>query len=181
MDEVQRNIIYFSIIGIGLLTISLIFFYKIFDELRFYILIVAFQTFIVSLPFPDLNLFIFLNQTDLLEIYAFIFSLTGIILLSGSTFYLLRKDFDWQEPWMRYGLVSLIISIIFSAIGLGIIAFKRQLVSMYMLLTRALQTAGWLGYLFAPYNIIDAIIMISIGIGAIISLFINISRYPSYH
>ena len=168
MGNVQDNIFVFSIGGIGIILLGLIFFSQIFDELQFFNLIIVLQQLHIESSSSIFNVIISLAQPPQNELNALIVFTIGIGLFFIATIYFLIKDFDWREKWKCCSLILLIISTIFAGIGLGIIVLKRELITTYVLLTLGLDLSGWLSYFLSPYNIIDAIIAVGIGISAII-------------
>ncbi|MHA1299182.1 MAG: hypothetical protein ACTSO9_07105 [Candidatus Helarchaeota archaeon] len=181
MDEIQQNIIFFSIISIGLISLSLFFFMKVFNEYKLFNFIIAIIEFDIGAPSPDLPVFFFLSFPPQIEIYSNILALGGIILLIITFAYLFFKNFDWNETWMRYSFISLLSGIILIGIGFIFIVFKRQLIMLYMLLTLALDPLGYISFFFAPYDIIDSIIVCGMGIISVLLIYIWILHYPSYY
>ncbi|MHA1376889.1 MAG: hypothetical protein ACTSRG_00780 [Candidatus Helarchaeota archaeon] len=180
MDKIQQNIIFFNIIGIGLIIIGLFLFLNVFDEYKFFNFLIAFVELDVSAPAPFLGGFFILSFPPIFEFYSNILILQGICVLIATILYLFLKKFDWVELWMKYSMLSLIMGLVFVVVGFIVILFKRYLIPIYVLLTLALNPFGYISFLSAPYNIIDAIIISGMGISMLFLVFIWIYRYPSY-
>ena len=101
MDEVQQNLIFLSIIGIGLSILSVIFFSDVFNQYESNILIIALLQMLVWLPPPDFLVFLTLVSPPQFELFAFISLIIGIGIFTISIYIIVN--------YMRYKNTSKVI------------------------------------------------------------------------